>query len=324
MSASSLEDQITKYLTDAHSIEEQALVQMEQAPRLAGDPDLARIFKEHLAETREHEQAVRGELTRRGAEPSAVKDVAGKLGGWGMVLFARLNPDTPGKLAAHGYSYEHMELAAYELLKRMAQRAGDGDVVALCERIGGQERAMADRVAERWDRAVDASLRDKGADDLDKEVVKYLRDAHAIEGQAIALLETGPKIAGFDALKHVFSEHLPETREQQRMIDERLSELGSGPARFQAGALRMGALNLGTFFKLQPDTPVKLAGFAYAFEALEAGGYELLSRTADRAGDTQTAALARRILAQEQAAAEKVAGTWDAAVDAVARETVGV
>jgi ferritin-like metal-binding protein YciE len=217
-----------------------------------------------------------------------------------------------------------MELAAYELLKRMAQRAGDGDVVALCERIGGQERAMADRVAERWDRAVDASLRDKGADDLDKEVVKYLRDAHAIEGQAIALLETGPKIAGFDALKHVFSEHLPETREQQRMIDERLSELGSGPARFQAGALRMGALNLGTFFKLQPDTPVKLAGFAYAFEALEAGAYELLARTADRAGDTQTAALARRILAQERAAAEKVAGTWDAAVDAVARETVGV
>jgi ferritin-like metal-binding protein YciE len=324
MSASSLEDQITKYLTDAHSIEEQALVQMEQAPRLAGDPDLARIFKEHLAETREHEQAVRGELTRRGTEPSTVKDVAGKLGGWGMVLFARLNPDTPGKLAAHGYSYEHMELAAYELLKRMAQRAGDGDVVALCERIGGQERAMADRVAERWDRAVDASLRDKGADDLDKEVVKYLRDAHAIEGQAIALLETGPKIAGFDALKHVFSEHLPETREQQRMIDERLSELGSGPARFQAGALRMGALNLGTFFKLQPDTPVKLAGFAYAFEALEAGAYELLARTADRAGDTQTAALARRILAQERAAAEKVAGTWDAAVDAVARETVGV
>jgi ferritin-like metal-binding protein YciE len=324
MSASSLEDQITKYLTDAHSIEEQALVQMEQAPRLAGDPELARIFREHLAETREHEQAVRGELTRRGAEPSTVKDVAGKLGGWGMVLFARLNPDTPGKLAAHGYSYEHMELAAYELLKRMAQRAGDGDVVALCERIGGQERAMADRVAERWDRAVDASLRDKGADDLDKEVVKYLRDAHAIEGQAIALLETGPKIAGFDALKHVFEEHLPETREQQRMIDERLSELGSGPARFQAGALRMGALNLGTFFKVQPDTPVKLAGFAYAFEALEAGGYELLARTADRAGDTQTAELARRILAQERAAAEKVAGTWDAAVDAVARETVGV
>ncbi len=121
-----------------------------------------------------------------------------------MVLFARLNPDTPGKLAVHGYSYEHMELAAYELLRRMAERAGDEPVRELAERLGAQERAMADRVAERWDRAVDASLREKSADDLDKEVVKYLRDAHAIEGQAIQLLESGPKIAGFDALAAVF------------------------------------------------------------------------------------------------------------------------
>jgi len=324
MSASTLEEQITKYLTDAHSIEEQALVQMEQAPRMAGDPELAQIFRAHIAETRDHEQAVRAELDRRGASPSTVKDVAGKLGGWGMVLFARLNPDTPGKLAVHGYSYEHMELAAYELLRRMGERAGDQSVVALAERVGGQERAMADRVAEHWDRAVDASLKDKGAGDLQEEVIKYLRDAHSIEGQALALLQTGPKIAGFDALRHVFEEHLPETREHQRLVSERLTQLGSGPARFQAGALRVGALNLGTFFKLQPDTPVKLAGFAFAFEALETGAYEMLARTADRAGDTQTAELARRICGEERAAAEKVSSTWDAAVDAVARETVGV
>lgn len=323
MSPSSLEEQITKYLTDAHSIEEQALVQMQQAPRLAGDPELAQIFKQHLTETREHEHAVRAELERRGAEPSTVKDVAGKLGGWGMVLFAKLNPDTPGKLAVHAYSYEHMELAAYELLKRMARRAGDEHVVELAERLGGQERAMADRVAQRWDLAVDASLREKNAEDLDQEVIKYLRDAHAIEGQALALLETGPKIAGFDALRHVFEEHLPQTREHRRLIDERLEQLGSGPSRFQAGALRMGALNLGTFFKVQPDTPVKLAGFAFAFEALEAGAYEMLTRTAERAGDTQTAQLARRICDEERSAAEKVASTWDAAVEAVARETVG-
>src|SRR4051795_3708746 len=175
MPVSSPEEQITKYLTDAHSIEEQALVQMERAPGMAGEAELARIFREHLAETRGHEQAVRAELTRRGAEPSTVKDVAGKLAAWGMVLFARLNPDTPGKLAVHAYSYEHMELAAYELLRRMAERAGDESVRALAERIGEQERAMADRIAARWDRAVDAALKIKGppTPDLGKEVVKY-------------------------------------------------------------------------------------------------------------------------------------------------------
>jgi ferritin-like metal-binding protein YciE len=309
-------DQLVSYLTDVHAIEVQALEQMKRAPDLAGSPDLAAIFREHCEETAEHERLVRAALEARGAEPSTIKDVAGRAGGWGMVLFAKLNPDTPGKLAMHAYSYEHMELAAYELLGRIARRLGDEDAAALAGRIGAQERAMADRVAARWDAAVDASLKEKGSDDLADEVIKYLRDAHALEGQALQLLETGPKIAEDDALKQVFAAHLEETKDQQKRIDARLDALDSKPSRFQAGALRLGALNLGGFFKAQPDTPAKLAGFAYAFEALECGAYELLRRTADRAGDAETSALAAAILVQEQAAAEKVAGTWDAAVDA--------
>src|SRR5215208_6918228 len=172
MADRTLDEQLTKYLTDAHSIEVQALEQMRLAPKIAGDPDLAAMFQEHFDETKEHERLVREELDRRGATPSVVKDVAGRVGGWGMVLFAKANPDTPGKLAMHAYSYEHMELAAYELLRRVADRAGDPAVAELATRIGAQERAMADRVAERWDRAVDASLREKDADATREELVK--------------------------------------------------------------------------------------------------------------------------------------------------------
>jgi ferritin-like metal-binding protein YciE len=313
---STFDEQLTKYLTDVHSIEEQAIAQLKLAPRMAGTPDLSSMYAEHERESEDHERLVREQLDRLGAKPSTVKDMAGRVGGWGMVLFAKVNPDTPGKLGAHAYSYEHMELAAYELLRRIADRAGDAEVAQVASRIGEQERAMADRIAGRWDEIVDASMHAKGAEDAAKEVVKYLRDAHALEAQALQLLEAGPKIAGFDALAEVFREHLEETREHQRLVDERLAALGSGPARFQAGALRAGALNLGTFFKVQPDTPAKLAGFAYAFEALEVAGYELLSRTATRAGDEITAALAQRILAEERTAAERVAGTWDAATEA--------
>ena len=42
-----------------------------------------------------------------------------------------------------------------------------------------------------------------------------------------------------------------------------------------------------TIFGAQPDTPAKLAGFAYAFEHLEIGAYELLRRVAQRAGDVR-------------------------------------
>ena len=316
MTANSLPEQLTKYLTDLHSIEEQALAQMRLAPRVAGDSELQRIFVEHLNETEEHERLVRDQLERRDAGPSTVKDVAGRVGGWGMILFARVNPDSPGKLAMHAYAYEHMELAAYELLRRIAERAGDEPVRAMAEQIGGQERAMADRIAEMWDRAVEASLREKGADDIGKDLVKYLRDAHALEAQAQQLLETGPQIAGFDALAEVFAEHLEQTREHQRLVDERLSAHDAGPSRFQAAGMRVGALNLGTFFKAQPDTPAKLAGFAHAFEFLEVGAYEQLLRVARRANDDDTARAAEAILVQERAAARKIAALFDRAVDA--------
>jgi ferritin-like metal-binding protein YciE len=322
MTEHSLDDQLTKYMTDVHSIEEQALAQMRLAPRVAGDSELKRAFAEHLRETEEQERLVREQIERRGARPSGVKDVAGRVGGWGMILFARVNPDTPGKLAMHAYSYEHMELAAYELLRRIADHANDHAVSEMARRIGEQERAMADRLDASWDRAVEASLRAKGSEDVGKDLVKYLRDAHSLEAQAIQLLEAGPRIAELPALSAMFEEHLEQSREHQRLIEERLAAHGSGPSRFQAGMMRAGALNMGTFFKAQPDTPVKLAGFAYAFEALETGAYELLRRMAGRVGDEQTVAVAERILAEERAAAERVAGTWDAAAQRGLGETV--
>ncbi len=69
---------------------------------------------------------MRGRLETHGGSPSKLKDAVMKASGPGFVLFAKSQPDTPGKLATHAYSYEHLELASYELLLRVARRAGDG------------------------------------------------------------------------------------------------------------------------------------------------------------------------------------------------------
>src|SRR4051812_16664266 len=163
MAADTLEEQLVKYLTDAHSIEEQALAQMRAAPDLAADPALADAFRAHETETERHEQLVRGRLEAHGASPSRLKDavmagggkgteqndhpVRGRLephgasplrlkagvmavGGRGFVLFPRSPPETDGKLAPHALSYEHLELASYELLPGVAERGGDSDTAA--------------------------------------------------------------------------------------------------------------------------------------------------------------------------------------------------
>jgi ferritin-like metal-binding protein YciE len=317
-----IEEQLTAYLADVHSIEVQALAQMKAAPKLAGEGQLAAAFREHLEETQEHERLVREQLEQRGADTSTLKDLAGRVGGWAMIAFARLNPDTPGKLTAHAFSYEHMELAAYELLRRIAQRAHDEPVIELARVVGAQEQAMAERLAGCFDEAVDISLAQKD-DPMDEQLASYLTDARAIEAQAVQLLEAGPRIVGVPALADAFRDHLAETREHQRLLEDRLHARDEQPSRFQSTALRLGAVNLGAFFGAQPDTPVKLAGFAYAFEHLEIAAYELLRRVADRADDPETAAVAERILADERRAAERVAATWDAAVDAALGDLVG-
>jgi ferritin-like metal-binding protein YciE len=322
--AEDLHDQLTKYLTDAHSIEEQALAQLRTAPDIAGDEELARNYREHLRETEGHEDEIRRLLDARGAQPSRVKDTVMSVGGKGFVLFARLQPDTPGKLHAHALSYEALELSSYELLRGVADAAEELEVVEAAERIAGEERQMMDRLESTFDLAVDASLRAIGRDDLQEQLRKYLADAHAIEEQAVALLQRGPKLAGDPKLADIYATHLDETRRHARMVEERLNELGGDPSTLKDAAMRLGALNWGAFFQGHPDTSGKLAAFARAFEHLEIGGYEQLKRVAARAGDEETAQMADEILVEERRASEVLARAFDAAVQASLGETEAV
>jgi ferritin-like metal-binding protein YciE len=322
MTPNSLQEQLIKYLTDAHSIEQQALVQMKVAPKIAGDDEIAAIFEQHLTETEDHEHLVRERLEALGASKSLIKDIAGMVTGMGFGLFAKLQPDTPGKLIAHAFSYEHMELAAYDMMARVADRAGDTETAAMARRIEEQERAMGERVAGMFDRAVEASLRELSPDDLRDQLRKYLEDAHAIEGQAIQLLSKSPQLAGTDQLASAYEEHLEQSKEHQQLVDNRLQTMGARPSRLKDAALRLGALNWGMFFGAQPDTPAKLAAFSYAFEHLEIAAYELLRRMAGRAGDAQTQAAADTILGDERAASDKIYEAFDNALDATLADQV--
>jgi ferritin-like metal-binding protein YciE len=316
MASSALGEQLNKYLSDAHSIEEQALAQMRAAPDIAGDPSLSEAFAQHLKETERHERLVRERLEARGGQPSRFKRLAMAVGGKGFVLFARTQPDTPGKLTAHAYSYEALEQGSYEMLTRLAERAGDEETVGVAIDILADEYAMAQRLAERFDRAAVASLHDGTREAAREQLSSYLADAHALEQQSMGLLEHGQELAGDPQLRELYEAHLGQTRDQIRLVEERLHALGESPSRVKDAAMRLGALNWAGFFAAHPDTPGKLAVFAYAFEHLEIAGYELLARVADRAGDGMTAELAVRIASEERAMAATIRTSFDRALDA--------
>jgi len=305
------DEQLVKYLADVHSIELQALAQLRPALSIAGDERLCRAFERHLIETEDQERRVRERLEELGGKPSKLKDAAGASGGWAMAAFAASQPDTPGKLAMHAYSYEHMELAAYELLKRLAERAGDEETARMAADIAEEESRMAERLEESFDTAVEVSLGAVDADQLDSALLAYLRDVHALEGQAAKLLEAGAERVDDEHLEAAFRDHLAETRGHLARVEGLLEERGARPSLVKDTLLKAGGLNLSAFFAAQPDSTTKLAGFAFAFEHLEIAAYELLQRVAARAGDEGVVAAAEEILAEERQAAERVAESWN-------------
>lgn len=317
------EAQLVKYLTDAHSIERQAIAQLKMAPKVAGHPKLEQAFKEHLTETEGQERLLEQRLKAHGASPSKIKDAVMAAGGVGFALFASLQPDTPGKLTAHSYSYEALEQASYEALINVAEKVGDGETVEAARRIRDQEIAMKNRLADCFDEAVEASLEKKSPDDIGQQLNRYLADAHAIEKQAIGLLEKGQGISGDDQLASLFAEHLEETKEHEHLIEQRLTARNGRTNSLKDAALSLGALNWAGFFAAHPDTPGKLCAFAFAFEHLEIAGYELLTRVAERAADGHTVRMAEQILAQEREAARKLELALDQAVESSLALVVG-
>lgn len=314
------QEELVQFLSDLYSVELQALVQMKKAPDLAGDPAVSADFRLHETETAVQAEQVRARLEALGGAPSTIKDAIMKLGGKAFLLFAKLQPETPGRLVAHAYSYEAMEWAGYQVLIEMAERTGDPVTAKLGRTIQAQEREMMRRLEGAFDAAEAVSHAETGFAELPKHVCKHLAEAHAIEKQSIVLMEKAAKMGGDPDLAQVYAEHLEESRVQADLLEKRIEALGGDTSLIEDAALKLGGLNWGLFFKAQADTPAKLAAFAYAVEHLEIAGYALLQRTARRAGDGETEQLCERILAEERAMTERVANAIGRSVEVTLSE----
>jgi ferritin-like metal-binding protein YciE len=115
-----------------------------------------------LEETTEHSKLLEQRLKARGSGPSKLKDSALRLGALNWGAFFQAQVDTPAKLAGFAFAFEHLEIAAYELLKRVALRAADEETVSVTEKILLQERNAAGRIHSLFDYALDASLHEAG------------------------------------------------------------------------------------------------------------------------------------------------------------------
>jgi ferritin-like metal-binding protein YciE len=126
------------------------------------DPEILRELEHHKIETEGHAERMKQRLAAHGATPSMVKQAGGIAAALAKMPLDMVRGEKAGRNARDGYATEHMEIASYELLKRIAARAGDHDTVAACDEIIAQERLFAETIAASWDTFADLSLRENG------------------------------------------------------------------------------------------------------------------------------------------------------------------
>jgi ferritin-like metal-binding protein YciE len=160
--AETIRDQLVAYLKDAHALEQMSLQMTDSAAKAADDSELRGLFEHHHEETEGHERMIRERLEALGEGTSTIKDLAARVAAITKGMESALPSDAPGRLVRDGYTQEHMEVASYELLMRVAERAGDGETANVARTICANERETADKLAGTWDRAVELSLHEAG------------------------------------------------------------------------------------------------------------------------------------------------------------------
>jgi ferritin-like metal-binding protein YciE len=157
-----LESRLIKHIDEAHAMEQTVERLLDGMRQTTDDPEIIDRLEHHKLETQQHAAAMRGRLESHGVQPSMVRQAAGMLEALMKMPLDMVRGEKAGRNARDGYASEHLEIASYELLKRVAQRAGDEETARACDEILEQERAMAAFFEANWDRLAELSLLEEG------------------------------------------------------------------------------------------------------------------------------------------------------------------
>jgi len=143
---------------------------------------------------------------------------------------------------------------------------------------------------------------------MDNPIRRYLEDAIAAEKSFETQLEGFAKEASLPEVQNMFQQHAMETRTQYELLTSRLEALGGSTSTIKSFLAHLfnSAPKAAQAGHEEEERTTQDLMMAFAVENAEVAMYEALFIAAEMAGDTETAALARRIQAQEQETAEKV------------------
>jgi ferritin-like metal-binding protein YciE len=154
-----LRQKLVEYIEDAHAMEQNVSTMLDSMISTTDDPEITEMLRHHKQETERQEQRLRERLDALGAGTSSARKQAQTVATALMKGAAdQVRGDQAGKNARDGFTTEHMEIAAYQLLERLAERAGDRETAEVARQNRAEEEEMARKIDANWDRFLDLTL----------------------------------------------------------------------------------------------------------------------------------------------------------------------
>lgn len=134
-----------------------------------------------------------------------------------------------------------------------------------------------------------------------KHLADWLRDAYAMEKQAIEMLEKmAARIEHYPDLKNRITLHINESKSQADRLEQCLARLGEDTSALKTGVGKMVGTMQALSGLFMTDEIVKGSVSGYVFEHYEISNYKVLVAAAEAAGEPEIARICSDILREEE------------------------
>ena len=157
-----LEEKLVEYIDDAYAMEQNVLRMLDGMIGTTKDPQMKRSLERHRKQTERQAERLEERLREHGSSPSKTKEAGGIMAAMMKGVLDVARDDSPGRNARDGYATEHMEIASYQMLERVAKKAGDKKTAAVARQNREEEEAMARSIDSKWNKIVELTLKEEG------------------------------------------------------------------------------------------------------------------------------------------------------------------
>jgi ferritin-like metal-binding protein YciE len=156
--------QLIKHIDEGVAMEQTVLRMLDSMIRTTEDAEISRALEQHKQTTRQHIQRLEERLKMHGSSPSRTRQAGGIVGARVKSVVDVARRDKAGRNARDGFVTEQLEVASYELLERIARKAGDDETAEVARQNRAEDEAMAKRIADNWDTFAELSLQANGGE----------------------------------------------------------------------------------------------------------------------------------------------------------------